>query len=251
MQNIKLTIEYDGTKFQGWQSQNRGQRTVQDEIESALRKICQEKIRLIGSGRTDSGVHALSQVANFKTKSKRDATEYLNALNGNLPQDISIVNAESVGLSFHSQYNVKVKTYRYSILYRQNRSALQNRFSYHIISKLNLKLMRDEAKHLVGKKDFAAFQASDPKKKKAGKAENTIRTIKSLKISKKGDRINIDISANGFLYKMVRNIVGTLLEIGSGKKAKGSMKEILKSKDRCQAGQTAKAQGLILYHIEY
>ncbi|MFC1510638.1 tRNA pseudouridine(38-40) synthase TruA [Candidatus Omnitrophota bacterium] len=251
MQNIKLTIEYDGTRFQGWQSQNKGQRTVQDEIEGALKKICKEKIRLIGSGRTDSGVHALAQVANFKTKSKRPAKEYINALNGNLPKDISIINAESVPLSFHAQYTAKKKTYRYSILYRPTRSALQHRFSFHISTQLNVALMRKEAKTLIGRKDFASFQTSDPVRKRAGKQENTIRHITALNIKKHGDVIAIDITANGFLYKMVRNIVGTLLEIGSGKKPKGSMQTILKNKNRTMAGQTAKACGLMLLKVIY
>lgn len=251
MPNIKLTIEYDGTRFQGWQSQNQGQKTVQDEIETALKKICKETIRLIGSGRTDSGVHAQAQIANFKTKSKRPVEEYINALNGNLPHDISITQAEIVPANFHAQYSAKKKTYRYSILYRQHRSALQQRYAYHVNTKLNLRLMREEAKCLIGKKDFASFQTADPQKKREGKTTSSTRTITALKITQKGDMIFIDITANGFLYNMVRNIVGTLLEIGMGIKAKGSLKEILKKKDRSFAGHTAKPQGLMLMSVDY
>lgn len=251
LRNIKLTIEYDGTYFEGWQVQRENQKTVQGEIEKALKKILKEKIRITGSGRTDSGVHALGQVANFKTKSEKKISEILNALNGNLTKDIVILKAEDAPLDFHAQYSVKTKTYRYTILNRETRCAQQKKLCLFYPYKLNLRLMREEAKCLVGLNDFKSFQASDPARRLKQKKGSTVRTIKKIDIRKKGDYIYIDIEANGFLYKMVRNIVGTLLEIGHGRLLKGSMKQILSQKNRDSAGYAAKAKGLSLLQVTY
>jgi len=247
--NIKLTIEYDGTAFNGWQVQPNNQRTVQGIIEKAVQKIFNKKIRVIGSGRTDSGVHALGQVANFKVKSDLPLIKIRGALNANLPVDVVILKVEEVPLDFHARYSVKAKTYRYTVLYRKTRCARQRHFCLLYPYPLNLSHMRQEAKILVGRHDFKSFQAVDAAKPKRG--ENTVRTIKRLEIKKKGDYIYIDIEANGFLYKMVRNIVGTLLEIGTRKLPKGSMKNILSKKDRTAAGPTAKSHGLALVEVKY
>ena len=245
--NIKLTLEYDGTHFNGWQVQDKAKRTVQGEIEKVLSKIFKKKCRIIGSGRTDSGVHAKAQAANLKTTSTMTPVQILKALNARLPEDISITHAEGVPLNFHAQYSVKSKTYRYSILNRPSRSALERHFSFFYSQHLNLSLMRREAKSLLGKKDFKSFQATD-----FSRAErNTIRTIKKIRIKKNAYFIFIDIEADGFLYKMVRNIVGTLLEIGSGKQPKASIQNILKAQNRKAAGQTAPAKGLCLMEVHY
>jgi len=249
--NIKLTIEYNGQHFSGWQIQKKGQRTVQDEIQNVLKKIFKEKIKLIGSGRTDSGVHALGQVANFSTPATMSTPRIVQALNANLPLDIGIIQAEKAPLDFHAQYSVKSKTYRYSILHRHSRSSLHSRFSLHYPYKLNISLMRKEVQVLIGRKDFRSFQGSNPTNRLKTDPKSTIRTIKSIKIYKKGYFLYIDIEANGFLYKMVRNIVGTLLEIGRGKLPKGSMRKILNKKDRVHAGGTAKAHGLALLQVQY
>ncbi len=246
--NIKLTIEYDGSNFAGWQIQAKGFRTVQDEITKVLRKIFKTKINLLGSGRTDSGVHALGQVAHFKTESTMPVDTIKRALNGNLPDEISILKAEEVPLKFHAQFSAKEKTYRYTILNRDGRCSLQRKFCLLYPYKLNLPLMRQEAKALVGRHDFKSFQAKDLSKKKFMR---TVRTIKKLSIQKKGDYIYIDVTANGFLYKMVRNIVGTLLEIGCEKLPKGSIKKILSKKNRMYAGYTAKPWGLTLLEVKY
>jgi tRNA pseudouridine38-40 synthase len=255
IRNIKLIIEYDGTAFCGWQTQAasaaiKEQRTVQNEIEKILKKLFKHKITLIGSGRTDSGVHALGQVANFKAQSAMPVERIRRALNANLPEDISVIKAEDVPEDFHARYSVKSKTYRYTILNRQGRCALQRNFVLHYPHKLNLRIMRDEAKALVGRHDFKSFSASPAKEQKLKKI-NTVRTIKRFVITKKGDFLICDIEANGFLYRMVRNMVGTLLEIGSGKLKKGSIKHILAQKDRNSAGATAKPKGLALLEVHY
>jgi tRNA pseudouridine38-40 synthase len=260
--NIKLTIEYDGTLFNGWQVQKapngrprrrteRSQRTVQGEIECALKKIYKRSIKLIGSGRTDSGVHAWGQVAHFKVASSMPVAEIQNALNGNLPEDIAIIKVEEVTPDFHARYGARSKIYRYTILNRNARSALERKTCLYYPNKLNLAAMRRECKYLIGTKDFRSFIASDPSKIKKGKTGNTVRTIKRLDISKKGDHILIDIEADGFLYKMVRNIVSTLLEVGSHQLPKGAIQKILAHKDRQAAGSTAKAKGLALLEVKY
>jgi len=247
MRNIKLTIEYDGTHFEGWQIQPTGHRTIQGELETALKTILKESIKLIGSGRTDSGVHALGQVANFKTKSDKSLDEIKNALNANISDEIAIINTEEADKDFHAQYSPKSKAYRYRIFNRRVASPHEKNKSLFYPHKLNISFMKEEAKVLIGKHDFKSFQAVDPSKKR----ENTVRTIKSIIIRKKGDLIEMDITADGFLYKMVRNIVGTLLEIGSKKLEKGSMEKILMAKDRKMAGNTAKSEGLYLVNVSY
>lgn len=260
--NIKLTIEYDGTNFHGWQTQAardssqkqakcHTHRTVQGEIEKVLRIIFKKNLKLIGSGRTDSGVHALGQVAHFKIHTSMPIAEMQNALNANLPDDIAIIKTEEVPLNFHAQYSVKSKTYRYTILNAAARCAQQRNFCLYYPYKLNIRKMREAAKDLVGRKDFKSFTASDPAKRKSNKMENTVRTIKRLAITKNGDNLIVDIEANGFLYKMVRNIIGTLLEVGRGKLTEGSIKQILAEKNRHAAGNTAKPKGLALIEVRY
>ncbi|VAX35159.1 tRNA pseudouridine(38-40) synthase [hydrothermal vent metagenome] len=249
LRNIKLTIEYDGTSFNGWQIQPCNKRTVQGEIEKAIAKIFKKQIRLIGSGRTDSGVHALEQVANFKVSTAMSCQEIQKALNANIAKDVVILNVEEVPSNFHAQYSIKSKTYRYTILHRDVRCAVQRKFCLFYPYKLNLLSMRKEAKGLIGRYNFKSFQATDPAKR--GKVMDTVRTVKRLNIRKKGNYIYIDIEANGFLYKMVRNIVGTLLDIGNSKLPKGSIKTILAQKSRLSAGATAPAQGLTLLKAVY
>ena len=248
MRNIKLTIEYDGTYFHGWQVQEASKRTVQGELEKACRKVFKKRRRIIGSGRTDSGVHALGQIAHCKVETHLTADEIVRALNASLPQDIAIIKAEFAGKKFHAQYSAQAKTYRYTILNRRGRSPLAQNFCHFYPYPLNVALMRKETKALIGRKDFKSFQATPARE---DKEKSTVRVVKKIIISKKGDFILIDIQANGFLHKMVRNIVGTLLEIGSGRLPKASMKRILQKKSRLAAGRTAKAKGLCLMEVKY
>src|SRR3989338_6782667 len=260
--NIKLTIEYDGTLFHGWQAQQPrssrpkrltagSRRTVQGEIERALKKIYRKNLKLIGSGRTDSGVHACGQVANFAMSSPMPLAEIQRALNANLPEDFSIIKAEEVLPDFHARYSARSKTYRYSILNRGARPALERNTCLYSPYPLNLAAMRREAKSLVGRKDFRSFAAGDASKSDDGKMASTVRTIKRAGISRKGDHIWIDIEADGFLYKMVRNIVGTLLAVGASRLPSGAIRKILAQKDRRAAGVTAKAKGLALLKVIY
>ncbi|MCB9771952.1 MAG: tRNA pseudouridine(38-40) synthase TruA [Candidatus Omnitrophica bacterium] len=251
MRNIKLTIEYDGTHLSGWQMQTLDKRTVQSEIELALQIIFKKDIRITGSGRTDAGVHAQGQVANFHTDSTMKTEEIVRALNGNLPEDIVILAAQDVPKKFHAQFSAKRKTYRYTILNRQSRTALQNNFLMHLPYKLDLTLLKKEAKEIIGEKDFRSFMATDHAQKNKLIIKDTIRKVYSLKIRKENDLIHIDITANGFLYKMVRNIIGTLLEVGTGLLPPGSIKKIIKAKSRVAAGMTAPAKGLTLLSVKY
>jgi len=249
MRTVKIILEYDGTGFNGWQIQAQPNRTVQGEIDSALKRIFKENVRCIGSGRTDSGVHALEQVAHFKVTTRMRAEEIQKALNSILPDDISVLNVEFARASFHAQFKAKRKTYQYVILNRTTASALERNRCWHIPQKLSLTSMRREARALIGRKDFRSFMASDP----AGgsKEKNTIRRITRLDIRKKGDLILIEIEANGFLYKMVRNIVGTLVDVGLKRSPQGLIKELLHRKSRIFAGKTAPGQGLFLVNVGY
>lgn len=244
MRNIKLTIAYDGTSFKGWQVQKNG-RTVQEEIEKAIKKVFGKKCTLYGAGRTDSGVHARGQVANFKTSSEMPITKVAVALSSLLPETISIQKAEEVKEDFHARFSAKKKRYQYSIHNSKRRDPFTERYAWGVSYSLDVPLMRKEAKVLEGRHDFKSFQASD---KREG---STVRRINSIKINKKGSHITIDIEGDGFLYNMVRNITGTLVDIGRGYLAAGSMKRILGKKDRKEAGPTAPAKGLLLVSVKY
>lgn len=251
--NLLLEIEYEGTRYNGWQIQpgnkrkqsRRKVKTIQEALEDTLRKILQEKVRLIVSGRTDAGVHAKAQAANFKTRSTIELWKLQKALNALLPKDISISKIKEVGLNFHSRFDAKSKIYRYTILNSRYPSALLRKFAYFCPYPLNIRLMRQEAKALLGRHNFKSFQATDKKER------GPIRTIKKLGIVANGNLVLIDIEADGFLYNMARNIAGTLIEIGRGRFAQGSLKKILLAKDRKFAGPTLPARGLCLLKVRY
>ena len=246
MPNVCLTISYDGTNYAGWQIQKNA-KTIQSEIEKALKKILKEKVRVIASGRTDAGVHAKGQIANFKTNRNFHLKNLTSALNKNLPKDISITKAKKVSSKFHSQYDAKSKLYRYTILNSNTDDPFMRPYYLKVRYELDFPLMREEAKTLVGKHDFKSFQA----KSSTSPIKNTVRTIKKLTLRKEKDFVIIDIEANGFLHHMVRNIVGSLIEIGRGYLTKGSLKKILISKNRKKAGPTASAKGLMLIKVTY
>jgi tRNA pseudouridine38-40 synthase len=251
MRNIGLEIEYDGTNYCGWQVQKCRKSqvsslrsgSIQGTIEKTLQRILQEKIKLIGSGRTDAGVHAKAQAANFKTKRNIALDKLQKALNGLLPDDIVITRIEEVPLDFHSRFDAKSKMYRYTILNHGSPSALLRDTIYFCPRALNIRLMQKEARILLGKHNFKSFQASDTLER------DSVRTIKSIKITRDKDFIYIDLEADGFLHNMVRNIVGTLIEIGADKPI--DMKRLLSLKDRTRAGPTAPAKGLCLMKVSY
>ena len=207
MRNIKLIIEYDGKSFNGWQKQPT-KLNIQGEIERAIGEITGEEIKLIGSGRTDAGVNALGQTANFKTNSKIPIEKFPIAINQKLKKSIVIVKAEEAPEDFHSRYNVKSKTYRYTINNSENGSAIYRDMEYHFPIKLDVKKMKEAAKFFEGEHDFKGFKASGTSSK------SSVRTIYKAEVTKEGDRIYIELTGNGFLYNMVRIISGTLLDVG-------------------------------------
>lgn len=245
MRNIKLTIEYDGKEFGGWQKQP-NKLNIQGEIEKAIEKITGEKVELIASGRTDAGVHALGQVANFKTHSKIAIEKIPIAINSNLKKSILIKSAEEVDDRFHSRLTCKRKTYRYIINNSSMGTAIYRNLETHIPVKLNVLNMRKAIKFFEGEHDFKAFRASGTSNK------SSIRKIyKAEIIEKENNRIYIELTGNGFLYNMVRIISGTLVDVGLGKISPEYVVEIINSKDRCKAGKTLQPQGLYLVKVEY
>jgi tRNA pseudouridine38-40 synthase len=252
MRNFRLTVEYDGTEYNGWQIQNRNQRrkggkvkTIQGVLSDALSKIFSKKIRLISSGRTDSGVHAKSHVANLKVSTRLQPSQVKKAINSLLPRDIVVKKVEEVPLSFNAQYDALSKTYRYAICNGGYVSPFIRRYVYRFKQPLDVSVMRKEAKILLGTHDLKAFKSS------GGKTIDNIRTIKKLTIKKSGALIEIDIEADSFLYNMARNIVGTLIEVGRNKFSTGSTRKILEKKDRRLAGPTVPARGLCLIDVTY
>ncbi|HNX80646.1 MAG TPA: tRNA pseudouridine(38-40) synthase TruA [Candidatus Omnitrophota bacterium] len=249
---IRLTLEYDGTDYNGWQVQNasrkggiRQKKTVQSALEAALARLFCKHIPIIGSGRTDAGVHALGQTAHFSVDSKLPLERVITGLNAFLPDDIVVVDAREETPTFHSRFSAVSKLYRYTIANRPYRLALERRYAWLCSFPLNVKRMRKEARVLQGKHDFSAFRIS------GSSVKSSVRTIKKIAVRKHGDRIMIDIEADGFLYAMARSIAGTLIDIGRGRLPPGSMRKILLSRKRAAAGVTAPACGLCLVCVHY
>jgi tRNA pseudouridine38-40 synthase len=241
---FRLTIEYDGTNFHGWQRQTRD-RSVQQTIEDALATMTREPITLIGSGRTDAGVHALAQVASFRTGSRLDADAFLNGLNSLLPDDVVIRSCERVPDGFHARFDVTRKRYRYHILNQPIAPAVGRQYVWHIRTPLDVAGMREAIRCLVGTHDFKAFEgAGSPR-------AHTVRTIHAATISDTAGNLIIEIEANGFLRFMVRNIVGTLVAVGMGKLRAADVTVILQAQDRSRAAATAPPQGLFLMAVNY
>ncbi|MDO6353760.1 tRNA pseudouridine(38-40) synthase TruA [Caloramator sp. CAR-1] len=244
MKNIKIVIEYDGTRYCGWQRQKNGV-SIQETIEKAIEKVTGEKIEIIGSSRTDAGVHAKGQVANFLTSSTVPPEKICYAINSFLPDDIVILSSQEVPLDFHSRYNSKGKKYSYTILNRKIPSALLKNYSAHIPYELNIEDMIRASKYFLGEHDFSAFKST------GSSVKGNVRTIKRLELIKDEDIIKMFIEANGFLYNMVRIIAGTLIEVGKGRIKPDDIPFILDSRDRKKAGPTAPAQGLCLEKVYY
>jgi tRNA pseudouridine38-40 synthase len=244
MRNIKLTIEYDGKKFNGWQKQP-NKLNIQGEIERAIEGVTKEKVELYASGRTDAGVHAFGQVANFKTNSTLPIEKWPLALNANLKKSIRIKDAKEVDLRFHSRLTCKKKTYRYVINNSKYGTAIYRNLETHIPYKLDVIKMQNAAKYFEGEHDFKAFKSS------GGSGKTTIRTIYKAEIKRENERIIIELTGNGFLYNMVRIITGTLVEVGMEKIKAEQIPEIMESRDRKLAGRTLPAHGLCLIKVEY
>ena len=245
MRNIKLVIEYDGKDFNGWQKQPT-KLNIQGEIEKAIKQTTGEDVDLTASGRTDAGVHALGQVANFKTNSNIPIEKIPIALNSNLKKSIVIKSAEEVEERFHSRLNCKRKTYRYIINNSKYGTAIYRNLETHIPMKLDIQKMQQAVKYFEGEHDFKAFKASGTSSK------SSVRTIYKAEVRDAGnERIYIELTGNGFLYNMVRIIAGTLVEVGMGKIEPQEIKTIIESQKRENAGKTLPPQGLYLVNVEY
>lgn len=244
MRNIKLTLEYDGTNYLGWQKQKIGT-TIQGTLEKAINGLTNEEVEITGSSRTDAGVHAKGFVANFKTNSRIPADKFREAINHKLPDDIVILKSEEVEEEFHARYNARGKTYSYSILNRDVPSPINRNYLYHLKRKLDVEAMKEACKYFIGTYDFAAFKTS------GSSVKTTVRTITELYIEEKDNIIKIYVTGDGFLYNMVRIIVGTLIMVGSNKINSNEIKDIIDSKEREKAGICVPATGLVLEKIYY
>ncbi len=243
--NYKIILEYDGGNYSGWQIQQNTSETIQQIVEEALTKINQSKVSLIGAGRTDAGVHAAGQTANFFLDISIPVDKIPLALNRHLPEDIICKKAKKVNDKFHARYDARGKKYRYRILNSNFNSVFVRKFVYNVRKKLDLDPMKKAADILEGTHDFAAFCSA------GSSVESTVRTIYSINLILSGDEIWIDVFGDGFLYNMIRIIAGTLIDVGRAKISLADFKEILISCDRRKAGFTAPARGLTLLEVFY
>lgn len=241
---VKLLVSYDGTAYCGWQVQPNAV-TVQEKIEQAIFQVTGEKVRVTGSGRTDAGVHALGQVAHFDTNSSIPPEKFFLALNIHLPDDIKVIKSERAEPDFHATRDALKKTYRYSTYVSQSILPLKDRYAVQVEKKPDLQKMKETALILLGEHDFKCMSAS------GGGAKTTVRTIYSIEITEKDGQIDFYICGNGFLYNMVRIMVGTLLKVGSGKIKKDDVIKMLETGKRSLGGKTLSAKGLTLIKVEY
>lgn len=244
MKRIKLTVAYDGTNYQGWQIQKNGE-TIESVLNRALKELTGEDIQVLGASRTDSGVHAMGNVAVFDTGVRMPGEKFVYALNQRLPEDIRIQHSCEVPDDFHPRYQETVKTYEYRILNREFPLPAYRFNTYFTYRPLDEKRMQKAAEYLVGEHDFRSFCAA------GAQVKTMVRTVYELTVTREGELITIRITGNGFLYNMVRIIAGTLMKVGQGEWEPGQMQEILEAKNRAAAGPTAPAKGLTLVEIRY
>ena len=246
LQKYALLIEYDGKDFKGWQKQlNPPVRSIEEAVETAVSFIANEEIKLICAGRTDAGVHAYSQVVHFETAAIRPKRAWMLGINSNLPPDCAAKDIVKVTPEFHARFSAISRTYRYRIWNHPFRSPLLRHHALWNYHPLNVEAMETAAQALIGEQDFSAFRSSECQ------ANTPFRNMHYITFKKEGDMIEIELKANAFLHNMVRNIVGTLLEVGLGKEPISYVKTVLDSKDRTKGGITAPPQGLYLYNVEY
>lgn len=241
---IAVGIEYDGSGLFGWQTQKDGP-SVQDALEHALSVVADEPVRVTGAGRTDSGVHATGQVAHFDTKSARAPRAWVLGGNTGLPPGICLRWAREAPTDFHARFSARSRSYSYLVLNRETRSALWRRRAWWVHRPLDAASMHRAAQALVGEHDFSAFRAAECQSKTA------TRRIERLAVTRRGEFLRLDVTANAFLHHMVRNIVGTLAAVGRGDRPEDWVAEVLRGRDRCLGGVTAPAEGLYLVHVDY
>lgn len=244
VRNIRLKIAYDGTGYHGWQTQL-NKATIQETIEQSISTVMKQKVNLIGSGRTDSGVHALGQVANFIADTNIPEEKIKIALNSNLPTDIRIVHSEDVNLEFNSRFDAHDKTYMYQIYNDRVGSPFYSRYSCFVPSKLDFEKMNVALKFLIGTHDFKGFMAA------GSQVKTTVRTVYEARLIKEDRLIKLYITGNGFLYNMVRIIAGTLIDVGKNTKTPECIEKAINEMDRRFLGQTAEPQGLYLMNVNY
>ena len=244
MRNLRLDLCYDGTRYRGWQRLPGVDNTLQGKLEQTLSRILEEPIEISGSGRTDAGAHARGQVASFHCHSTMDTKEILSQLRRYLPEDMGIYSCKEVPPRFHARLNAKTKTYCYRIWNSTQPCVFERRFVTVLPEKLDLKAMEQAAAYLIGEHDFSAFCAAKSKKK------STVRRVDQITIEKQGPELQLSFTGNGFLYNMVRIMVGTLVEVGLGQRSPESIPELFGG-SRAQAGRLMSAQGLCLMEVTY
>lgn len=245
MNNYKMVLQYEGTRYKGWQRQESTDNTIQGKLEAILSKMNGAPVEMQGAGRTDAGVHARGQVANFHMETARTPEQIMNYVNQYLPEDIAVISLEKVADRFHSRLNARGKTYCYQVIQSPVPHVFERRYAHRIEGRLNVEEMRRAAAALIGKHDFASFTSAKKSKK------STVRTIESIELEEKGELLQIRYSGDGFLYHMVRILTGTLLEVGMGQRQAEELETILEMKRRDAAGPLAPACGLTLMEVRY
>ena len=245
MYNYKLTIQYDGTRYKGWQRLGGGENTIQEKLESVISQMMGQAVEIIGCSRTDAGVHALAQTANFKTEKSLEVEQIRDYLNHYLPKDICVTEVASVPENFHARYHSKSKTYLYKIWNNEYSNPFMRKYSMHVPVTLNIERMKEASTYFMGSHDFTAFSNVKSKKK------SMVREIYSITFEEEEGFLHIRFCGEGFLYNMVRWIAGTLIDVGLGKIRPEEIKGMLESKDRGKTGNLAEACGLYLEKITY
>lgn len=245
MRNIKVILQYEGTRYQGWQRQESTGNTIQGKLEALLTKMCGSKVEVDGSGRTDAGVHAYGQVANFHIDTDKSPEEIMEYMNTYLPEDIAVIAISEVPERFHSRLNAKGKTYQYRVLNSSIPHIFDRRYVYELPGELDMEAMKQAAQLLCGTHDYRAFTSNKRSKK------STVRTVESIDIERIGDEIRFTFKGNGFLYHMVRIMMGTLLEVGMHERDVAQMQRLLNEGTREDAGMLVPAKGLTLVEVRY
>ncbi|MBR1853870.1 MAG: tRNA pseudouridine(38-40) synthase TruA [Lachnospiraceae bacterium] len=245
MRNIKLMVQYEGTRYQGWQRQQSTENTIQGKLEMLLSRMCGEPVEIQGSGRTDAGVHALGQVANFHTNSDLSVEEMRRYINTYLPEDIAVTRVEEAAPRFHSRLNATGKCYVYRVVNSEIPDVFWRRYAFMVPEQLDLEAMRQAARYLCGEHDFKSFTSAKKGKK------STVRRIDEIRITKENDLITFSFVGNGFLHHMVRILMGTLLEVGRGERSPESIPMLIEMQNREAAGPLVPAKGLTLIEIYF
>lgn len=245
MRNFKIILQYDGTRYQGWQRQVSTENTIQGKLETLLSKMCETAVEIQGAGRTDAGVHAYGQVANFHIDTDKTPKEIMDHMNSYLPEDISVIDCEEVPERFHARLRAKGKIYQYCIWNSEKKPVFRRKYVHQVPKTLDIEAMRQAADLLIGTHDYQSFTSA-----KRGK-KSTVRTVDSIDIVRKGEELVFTFQGNGFLYHMVRIMMGTLIETGLGIRKPEEIPMVLEAKDRSKAGHLIPGNGLTLVKVLY